>query len=209
LKALTGNVAIPPEEEAVVDLGLSPKIVALMDAIAEMEGDEKGVIYSQWTSYLDIIQQVLQTQGHGVCRIDGSMTTEERTEALASFNDNDDIRFILCSLKAAGVGISLKRGNVVFMMDCWWNVATEDQAMQRVHRVGQTRPVRCIRLVMKDSIEERMIKVQQAKSALGKGSMERLSRDEERVAKLTAMKDLLEIKDDEEDYDESEDFWKF
>ena len=102
-------------------------------------------------------------------------------------------RFILCSLHACGTGINLTRGNVVFMLDCWWNVAAEQQAMDRVHRVGQTRPVRCIRFVMKDSLEERMIRLQNAKAALGKGSMERLKPEEKRRARLTALRDLFEV----------------
>lgn len=238
--ALSENDGAGTDSGEVDEFGPSPKIDALLDAIGEMQGDEKACIYryklfsnatlsatltpphlshfvfflllvfSQWTSFLDIIQQALAASGHSFVRIDGTMTTEQRMEAMAAFSKNEDVRFILCSLQAAGTGISLTRGNVVFMMDPWFNNAVEEQAMQRVHRVGQTRPVRCIRFVMKDSIEERMIKVQQAKAALGKGSMERISRQEERVAKLTAMKDLFELVEDDtnEDY-ESDSFWKF
>lgn len=81
--------------------------------------------------------------------------------------------------------------------------------MQRVHRMGQVRPVRCLRFVMKGSLEERLINVQKSKAALGKASLERISRKEERMAKITAMKDLFEIvDDDDEEYDILDDDWE-
>jgi SWI/SNF-related matrix-associated actin-dependent regulator of chromatin subfamily A3 len=149
---------------------------------------------------LDTIQSQLQKTGHSFTRIDGTMTREARTEAQARFdtegtNSAETPRLILCSLKACGVGINLTRANHVFLMDPYWNVATEDQAMDRVHRIGQTRPVKVVRFVMKDSIEERLLNVQSAKAALGKGSMEKLGKEEQNKARLTAMKDLFEVEE--------------
>lgn len=100
---------------------------------------------------------------------------------------------MLCSLKAAGTGINLTRANHVFMMDCWWNVAQEHQAMDRIHRIGQTRPVHAIRFVMADSIEERVLRVQEAKQTLGKGVLKRLQKEERNKAKVTALRDLFEM----------------
>lgn len=198
-------------EEADAELGPSPKVLSLLDAICDMKADEKGVIFSQWTKFLDIIQASLKEQGHQVVRIDGSMSTEERIEAMETYETDDEVRFILCSLKAAGTGINLVRGNHVFMMDPWFNDATENQAMDRVHRVGQVRSVHCTRFVMKDSIEERMLTFQQSKAALGKGSLERLSREEENLAKITTMKILFQIDsgDNADDLDDFIDDWKF
>jgi hypothetical protein len=105
----------------------------------------------------------------------------------------EEPRFILCSLKACGTGINLTHGNHVCLFDVWWNEAAEAQAYDRVHRIGQTRPVTVLLLVMEDSIEERMIQLQQAKAALGKGSLEKLSPTEQRQARLTALKDLFQI----------------
>jgi SNF2 family DNA or RNA helicase len=158
---------------------------------------------------LDIIQTELNEAGHSSTRIDGTMTREARAEAMAKFDTKgtksaETPRFILCSLKASGVGINLTRANHVFLMDPYWHVAAEDQAMDRVHRIGQTRPVKVVRFVMKDSIEERFLKVQSAKAALGKGSMEKLGKDEQSKAKLTAMKDLFEMEEtDEMNWDDS------
>jgi SNF2 family DNA or RNA helicase len=128
------------------------------------------------------------------------MSAVERIAAMEQFatdgcDSDEEPRFMLCSLMACGTGITLTRANHVFMMDCWWNVAVENQAMDRVHRIGQTRPVRAIRFIMKDSIEQRLVNLQDAKQALGKGSMERLKREDRAKAKITAMKDLFEMQD--------------
>ena len=101
------------------NMGVSPKIHALLDQITEMATDEKGVIFSQWTGMLDRLEPFLKHAGHTFVRIDGSMTSDERTDALTKLKEDDEVRFILCSLRAAGVGINLTRANVVFMMDPW------------------------------------------------------------------------------------------
>lgn len=91
------------------------------------------------------------------------------------------------------------------MMDPWWNQSTEDQAIDRVHRIDSTRPVRVYRLVMRGTVEERMLKVQKAKATLGEGSMRKLSRAEEKIAKLTTLKDLFQIKSrDDMDIDDED-----
>lgn len=87
------------------------------------------------------------------------------------------------------------------MMDPWWNAAAEKQAMDRIYRIGQNRPVRMIRFLMKDSIEERMVRLQENKEILGKGSMQKLRPEERGKAKLTAMKDLFEVEDTIEVWD--------
>lgn len=96
----------------------APKVIALVEEIKNMNPDEKGVIFSQWTSYLDLIQKTLEKEGHIVTRIDGSMSAIERMEAMEAFDSDDDgsPRFILCSLLACGTGITLTRGNICFMM---------------------------------------------------------------------------------------------
>lgn len=110
--------------------GTSPKIRSMLDAINDMAKDEKAVIFSQWTSFLNIIQEALAENGHSFTRIDGTMNPFERIDAMEAFcsDSHDSPRFILCSLHACGTGINLTRGNVVFMMDCWWNVAGKLQS---------------------------------------------------------------------------------
>lgn len=184
---------------------MSPKIQALFSQIDQMKPDEKGVIFSQWTSMLDIIEMEMKAAGHTFTRIDGRMNAQERIDAMEAFDtegcyEKRTPRFILCSLMACGTGINLTRGNVVFLMDPWWNGAAESQAMDRVHRIGQTRKVRVMRFLMKDSIEERLVGLQDSKAALGKGSMEKLTPEEKRKARLTALMDLFQIEPPEQEW---------
>lgn len=86
------------------------------------------------------------------------------------------------------------------MFDVWWNVAAENQAMDRVHRISQKREVRVYRLLMKDSLEEKMVALQDAKAMLGKGSLEKLQPEEKRKARLTALMDLFSITEEEVDW---------
>jgi len=100
---------------------IPPKVQAMLDAIEDMAPDEKGVVFSQWTGYLNIIQAALERNGHTTTRIDGSMNAFDRIKAMENFTGEKGPRFILCSLHACGVGINLTRGNVVFLCDTWWN----------------------------------------------------------------------------------------
>jgi len=202
--------SVSTEQKEVISYGRSPKIQALMDAIGEMKEGEKGVIFSQWTGFLNIIAKELEIEGHSFTHLNGKMDAYARIESMGRFSKDGGPRFILCSLMACGTGITLTRGNHVYVMDCWWNRASEDQAMDRVHRIGQTRKVRAIRFIMKDSIEERFINVQDAKHSLGKGSLQKLKKDDRSKARITAMKDLFQMDCDakkwEGMYDDDEDF---
>ena len=175
------------------NINTPPKVLALLDAIKEMDYDEKGVIFSQFTSFLDIIEKALRDTGHKCVRIDGSMSPQKRSESVTAFSSDkvDSPKFIICSLHAAGTGINLTRGNWAFMMDCWWNESVESQAMDRIHRIGQTRNVKVVRYVMKDTIEERMVDLQNAKSLQAKGTVEKLNAEEKRKARLDQLKGLL------------------
>ena len=121
------------------------------------------------------------------------MNSRKRIEAVSSLNSDaeDSPRFILCSLHAAGVGINLTRANWAFMLDVWWNSSVENQAMDRIHRLDQTRKVNVIRFVMKDSIEERIVALQQAKDLQAKGALEKLKPEEKRKARVSDLKGLL------------------
>ena len=158
---------------------------------------------------MDIIEVQLTKARVFFTRIDGTMPRAERDAALAKFNtqgtkSKDEPRILLCSLRACGVGINLCRASHVFMMDPFWNQAAEEQAVDRVHRHGQTRPVHVVRFIMEDSIEERMMNVQEAKAALGKGVIEMLGAEEKRAARVTALRDLFEVTDTEQhEWDES------
>ena len=186
------------KEEAVNNnFGTPPKIQALLAAIKNMKPDEKGVIFSQFTKHLDLIQKEMEDAGHTYVRIDGSVPALKRIDCVHKFNSEatDSPRFILCSLLASGTGINLTRGNHAFMMDCWWNEAIENQAMDRIHRINQKRNVTIMRFVMKDSIEERIVALQEAKSMQAKGVLQKLKGDEKRKALLGDLRGLLQLEE--------------
>ena len=175
-------------------LGPSPKMQALVGAIEEMKEGEKGVIFSQFTKFLDEIEGLLDERGETHVRIDGSRSSAQRIECLGRFSkDSGGPRFMLCSLHAAGTGINLTRANHVFLMDTWWNSAAENQAMDRCHRIGQKRSVRVVRFVMAGSIEERMIEIQEAKAAIGKGVLQKLKPEELRKARVLELRKLFRL----------------
>jgi SWI/SNF-related matrix-associated actin-dependent regulator of chromatin subfamily A3 len=179
--------------EKTAELGPCPKVEALLAGLAEMKADEKAVCFSQFTKFLDEIEPVLTAQGYTFARIDGKKNATQRVQALSSFAKDDGPRIMLCSLHAAGTGLNLARANHAFMMDTWFNAAVELQAMDRIHRIGQLRPVRVIRFVAAESVESRMLSLQESKAAMGKGAFETLSPEEKKKARLSDVKKLLEL----------------
>lgn len=133
----------------------------------------KSVVFSQWTTNLDIIQAALVNAGITLTRLDGKMTRLARTRAMDSFRDDPDVQVILVSITAGGLGLNLTTGNSVYIMEPLFNPAAEAQAVDRVHRLGQKREVYCKRLLMEDSFEEKMRELQEKKMKLASISMDR------------------------------------
>ena len=125
----------------------------------------KVVIFSQWTSMLDLIEKALIGK-HVFKRLDGSMSQEKRAESIHAFHFDRSVRVLLISLRAGGVGLNLTCASIIIMTDPWWNYAVEDQAMDRVHRLGQLRDVEVYRLIVKNSVEERLLVLQEKKRSL-------------------------------------------
>ena len=102
-----------------------------------------------------------------VHRFDGSQNRMTREKVLREFREaKGEVAILLISLKAGGVGLNLTCANYVFFMDCWWNPAVEDQAVQRCHRIGQTKPVYVYRFVVHNSVEERIVELQKRKTSM-------------------------------------------
>lgn len=141
----------------------STKIARLFRDLSQVPKDEKSVVFSQWTSLLDIVQDYAESKGIEIVRLDGTMNTSQRNDSIEAFNKKDGARVFLISLKAGGVGLNLNRGSRVFILDPWWNKAAEDQAMDRVYRIGQTRPVFVTKYVMQNSIEMNVQELQKKK----------------------------------------------
>ena len=121
-------------------------------------------MFSQWTSLLDLIEPHLADTGLAFVRLDGS--TRDRGEVVSRFQADDGPPVMLISLKAGGIGLNLTAADHVFLCDPWWNPAVEEQAADRAHRIGQDKPVMVYRLVATDTVEERILTLQERKRAL-------------------------------------------
>jgi DNA repair protein RAD5 len=144
----------------------SAKINTLLSQLKKLKKSDptcKSVVFSQFTSFLDLLGPALSSTGISFLRFDGSMAQKERARVLTEFANRPKFTILLLSLRAGGVGLNLTCAKRVFMMDPWWSWAVEAQAIDRVHRMGQTEEVKVVRFVCKDSIEEKMLKVQERK----------------------------------------------
>ncbi|KAJ9488085.1 hypothetical protein VN97_g5231 [Penicillium thymicola] len=128
--------------------------------------DTKTVIFSQWTSFLDLIEPQLEQCGIKFARVDGKMQSVKRDNSINSFSNDPECTVLLASLSVCSVGLNLVAANQVILCDSWWAPAIEDQAVDRVYRLGQKRETTVWRLVMEDSIEERVLAIQERKRSL-------------------------------------------
>lgn len=150
----------------------SAKIDKTMDILKDImatpgpEG-EKTIIFSQWTSLLDLLEVPVDREGWGYRRYDGSMNAKMRGDAVDDFGDRKkDVRIMLVSLKAGNAGLNLNMASQVIILDPFWNPYIEEQAIDRAHRLGQTRPVTVHRVLVKGTVEDRIIDLQEKKRAL-------------------------------------------
>jgi superfamily II DNA or RNA helicase len=165
----------------------SSKVERLIEALADAAADgHKALVFSQWTSLLDLLEPHVREAGIGFTRLDGS--TRDRASVVSAFQDPAGPPVLLISLKAGGTGLNLTAADHVFLMDPWWNPAVEDQAADRAHRIGQDRPVMVYRLVAKDTVEEGILALQSRKRALAEAALG----EADRAAGLTR-EDLLAL----------------
>lgn len=144
----------------------SSKLKAAEEIIEELrENRHRALIFSQFVGHLDKVKALLEEKGISYQYLDGTTSIDERQKRVAAFqNGHGD--FFLISLKAGGTGLNLTAADYVIHLDPWWNPAVEDQASDRAHRLGQTRPVTIYRLIMEGSIEEKMVGLHQEKRGL-------------------------------------------
>ena len=167
-------------------------LLKLLKSNAKKDDTVKSVIFSSFTSFLDIIEARLVEEKYTVTRIDGGMSLKKRIQAMKDLNSDatESPTIMLISLKAGGQGLNLTRASNVYMMDSWWNSAVEEQAFDRVHRIGQTRPVTIHKFVYVNSIEERILKIQEKKDTLAKGIVSLSNTAEIRLQNLGSLFDL-------------------
>ena len=144
----------------------SSKVTRLFESLDEVLAEgQKAIVFSQWTSMLDKLEPELLTRGTRWARLDGS--TNDRASVVNEFQDPAGAPVLLASLKAGGTGLNLTAADHVYLLDPWWNPATEAQAADRAHRIGRERPVFVHRLIARDTVEERVLLLQDKKRALG------------------------------------------
>ncbi|XP_074560878.1 LOW QUALITY PROTEIN: helicase-like transcription factor CHR28 [Curcuma longa] len=124
---------------------------------------EKAIVFSQWTKMLDLLEVPLQKSSIQYRRLDGTMSVAAREKAIKDFNNLPEVTVMIMSLKAASLGLNLVVACHVLLLDLWWNPTTEDQAIDRAHRIGQSRPVTVSRLTVKDTVEDRILALQEKK----------------------------------------------
>ncbi|KAI8072588.1 SNF2 family N-terminal domain-containing protein [Gongronella butleri] len=167
------------------------KMIEILSDTRKHAPDQKTIIYSQFTSMLDLLEQPLADNGFKFCRYDGAMSTLNREKSLAMLKTDPECTVMLTSLKCGSLGLNLTAANRVILLDVWWNPAVEDQAIDRVHRIGQKLPVHVTRLLIDNTIEQKIIKLQERKALIAKGA---LGDHATTTSKLT-IKELLSLFD--------------
>jgi len=156
LRQICNSPALLPDDEDYGDE--SVKADMLVEHINEKTGGHKLLVFSQFVEMLKLLEQRFQDQGVNYAYLDGS--TNNREEEVARFQEQEDCRVFLISLKAGGTGLNLTAADYVYVVDPWWNPAVEHQAIDRTHRIGQDKHVFAYKLICKDTVEE---KIQQLK----------------------------------------------
>lgn len=161
------TIQIEEEIGNLKDFKISSKIEALLEFLNQHnDKSDKSVVFSQWTSFLDLIEIAFKDANVKFVRFDGKMLRNQREEAVNNFNNNPEIKVLLISLKCGSLGLNLTAANQCFLMDPWWNPSIEDQAIDRIYRIGQTRPVSVFRFFIENTIEDRVFELQKKKRGL-------------------------------------------
>ena len=166
LRQICDSPAILNEKEKYPNHSI--KLDELARQLKEDISDHKALVFSQFLGMLALIRTKLEELEIPYVYFDGSTTAPEREKAIQQFQQQDKIRVFLISLKAGGVGLNLTAADYVYIMDPWWNPAVEQQAIDRTHRIGQTKNIFAYRMICKDSIEDKILQLQERKRALAK-----------------------------------------
>ncbi|KAH8600393.1 SNF2 family N-terminal domain-containing protein [Bisporella sp. PMI_857] len=171
----------------------SAKIGALLSHLKALRislPGTKSVVFSQFTSFLSLIEPALTRASIPFLRLDGSMTQQARATVLKDYAASKKGIVLLLSLRAGGVGLNLTMAKRVYMMDPWWSFAVEAQAIDRVHRMGQTDEVKVCRFIVSESIEQKMLKIQERKKFIAT-SLGMMSDAEKKLQRIEDIKELL------------------
>jgi len=164
LRQICDSPAILNEDEKYPNHSI--KLDELAREIEENIGNHKALIFSQFLGMLALIKQKLVEDGIPFEYFDGSTSAPDREKAIQNFQNNDECRVFLISLKAGGVGLNLTAADYVYIVDPWWNPAVEQQAIDRTHRIGQTKNIFAYRMICVDTIEDKILELQERKRKL-------------------------------------------
>ena len=152
----------------------STKIEALLEELHHMRRKDpaaKAIVFSQFVNFLDLMEHRMHLARIKVVKLNGGMTVSAREASLGAFRDDPDVQVILISLKAGGVALNLTVASHIYLMDPWWNPAAEYQAIDRAHRLGQHKPIRATRFVVRNTVEERILRLQDKKRLVFEGTV--------------------------------------
>jgi hypothetical protein len=166
LRQICDSPAIMNEPEKYPNVSI--KLDEISREILENIGDHKALIFSQYLGMLALIRERLTELGVAYEYFDGSTAAQDREKAIRNFQENDQVRVFLISLKAGGVGLNLTAADYVYIVDPWWNPAVEQQAIDRTHRIGQTKNIFAYRMICRDTIEDKILQLQEKKRALAR-----------------------------------------
>ena len=166
LRQICDSPAILNEDEKFPNNSI--KLDELTREITENIGDHKALIFSQFLGMLALIKEKLKEANIPFEYFDGSTSATDREKAIQNFQNNDECRVFLISLKAGGVGLNLTAADYVYIVDPWWNPAVEQQAIDRTHRIGQTKNIFAYRMICIDTIEDKILQLQERKKILAK-----------------------------------------
>ncbi|XP_047168024.1 DNA repair protein RAD5A [Vigna umbellata] len=186
-------ITAPTENRFQVDIEKnwveSCKVTALLNELENLRSSgTKSIVFSQWTAFLDLLQIPFVRNNISFVRLDGTLNLQQREKVIKQFSEDSTTLVLLMSLKAGGVGINLTAASNAFVMDPWWNPAVEEQAVMRIHRIGQTKKVAIKRFIVKGTVEERMEAVQARKQRMISGA---LTDQEVRSARIEELKMLF------------------
>jgi SNF2-related domain/Helicase conserved C-terminal domain len=184
LRQICDSPAILNETEKYPNVSI--KLEELAREITENIGNHKALVFSQFLGMLALIREKLTAQGVKFEYFDGSTSATDRQKAIVNFQENDECRVFLISLKAGGVGLNLTAADYVYIVDPWWNPAVEQQAIDRTHRIGQTKNIFAYRMICKDTIEDKIVQLQDRKRNLAKD----LITDDEGFVKSLSKEDV-------------------
>lgn len=180
LRQICDSPAIIKDEEKYPNV--SVKLEELGREITENISNHKALVFSQFLGMLALVKEKMKEQGVDYEYFDGSSSVADRERAIKRFQEDDNCRVFLISLKAGGVGLNLTAADYVYIVDPWWNPAVEQQAIDRTHRIGQTKNIFAYRMICTDTVEDKILKLQDRKRSLAR---ELITDDEGFVKNLT------------------------